>query len=248
MVCVWITHLTTKNNYMNIALCLSGQPRYVKKCHPSIYSNIIEKYNPKIFVHSWFDKNLVGKTFDYSMQYSGRNEEIRFECINEIVELYSPDRIFLQKPMEFDMSPFKEKNFELMTRPSNMMSFLYSLNKSNELKIEYEKEMGIIFDIVIRCRFDVNIKTFTINESIDQKSIFGQAAGEDLLNDQIFYSSSSTMDNISKLFSMAPLYTENKNQPHSYVPERLLDYHYNLFGIKKIIEPADRLNSNLTLF
>ena len=46
---------------MKIALCLSGQPRFINECAPFILKNICEGYDADVFFHLWFDENLQNK-------------------------------------------------------------------------------------------------------------------------------------------------------------------------------------------
>ena len=49
---------------MKLALCFSGQPRYLKECYPAIYKNLLEKYSPDVFVHTWWDESMPNKNMD----------------------------------------------------------------------------------------------------------------------------------------------------------------------------------------
>ena len=50
---------------MKIALCFSGQPRFVNECSPLITSNVIQDYNVDVFAHLWFDDDLQTKPYKY---------------------------------------------------------------------------------------------------------------------------------------------------------------------------------------
>ena len=43
---------------MKIALCFSGQPRFIKESASLIKENIIQDYDVDVFSHLWFDEGL----------------------------------------------------------------------------------------------------------------------------------------------------------------------------------------------
>ena len=50
---------------MKIALCFSGQPRFVNECAPLIKANVIQDYNVDVFAHLWFDDDLQTKPYKH---------------------------------------------------------------------------------------------------------------------------------------------------------------------------------------
>ena len=48
---------------MKIALCFSGQPRFVNECSPLIRNNVIQDYDIDVFAHLWFDDDLQTKPY-----------------------------------------------------------------------------------------------------------------------------------------------------------------------------------------
>ena len=50
---------------MKIALCFSGQPRFVNECSSLIKANVIQDYNVDVFAHLWFDDDLQTKPYKY---------------------------------------------------------------------------------------------------------------------------------------------------------------------------------------
>ena len=43
---------------MKLALCFSGQPRFVNECSDLIINNAIQDYDVDVFAHLWFDDDL----------------------------------------------------------------------------------------------------------------------------------------------------------------------------------------------
>ena len=84
-----------------------------------------------------------------------------------------------------------------------VLSMYYSIYQANKLKCEYEKENDIIFDQVVRMRFDSDI----VNDTLD----LTKTANFDLcipdirfdytgINDQFAIGSSKTMDTYSNIY------------------------------------------------
>ena len=44
---------------MKIALCFSGQPRFVNEVAPYIIKNICEEYDVDTYFHFWFDEGTL---------------------------------------------------------------------------------------------------------------------------------------------------------------------------------------------
>ena len=48
---------------MKIAVCFSGQPRFINECSPSILENVIGNYDVDVYAHLWFDEDLQTKPY-----------------------------------------------------------------------------------------------------------------------------------------------------------------------------------------
>ena len=209
---------------MKIALCFSGQPRYLKEGYPQIYKNLLEKYSPDVFVHTWWNDSMIGKKMDlpHALSYN-RTYYWKEDTIDIIKEFYSPKVLLPEKQIEFNT--YTNVDYQL-SRPSHVHSMFYSLEESNKLKIEYEKENNFIYDAVIRCRFDTIFPTFDIDfyninlEYINCFVIDGRAP-----NDQFAISTSENMNKYSTVYSS--LYEYQISGFTSFIGEELLKHHLN---------------------
>jgi len=161
---------------MRIALCLSGQPRNVRAGWDNLNSTIIqENSNLDIFVHTWWDESYVGTTFENAYaeslnktdgpQVEGIMSSIVEEDTIEVIEnLYNPREMCVEEPIEsFPQSDYKLRRerapidmYKDWTERYfyNADSMYYSINKCNEIKRKIERSEQIIYDVVIRARFD----------------------------------------------------------------------------------------------
>lgn len=171
---------------MKVALCISGLPRHVEQGFPSILGGLIKPNNPDIFIHTWLDPSQNGGG------------------LNVIMDSYKPTRIMMEPQRKFVNShwnldrmmashgrSYKRDKFVEM-----LYSSWYSVYQANQLKEQYRLENDIVYDYVIRARFDItysrplNVSEYdpeTLNisnrglpeEMIDDRFAFG---GNDIMN------------------------------------------------------------------
>ena len=157
---------------MRIALCFSGQPRYIERGAKYIKSCLLNYNEMDVFVHCWWDKQEVGK--EVYQSWGNRIDERTKDNIDEILKsVYNPVDMKIEKQIEhFEMdSELRKKRMFLLAKVSDLdkcifawQSQYHSFHQANLLKSEYEKKNGFLYDIVIRSRFDLGMKT-TLNFS-----------------------------------------------------------------------------------
>lgn len=137
---------------MKIALCLSGQPRFIEEASSYILKNVCEGYDVDVFCHFWFDEDL--QTKPYKLGECGKGEwhkqRISSDAINQVLEIYKPVAYKVEPSKSFidSLVPFQsslEKYFYgSLEDPdqkgfrdrmiNNSLSYFYSLNEVNKLK------------------------------------------------------------------------------------------------------------------
>ena len=84
---------------MKIAICFSGEPRFVNECFPLIKKNIIDvNDNIDFFIHTWFSDDIVDKKLYTNSISSFGESTIKKDVIEDINRLYNPKSIML-KPL-----------------------------------------------------------------------------------------------------------------------------------------------------
>lgn len=153
---------------MKVALCLSGQPRFLEKAYPFIQNCLIEPNNADVFFHTWFDNSLVGKRFvsnknGIPMEDAGGSFDARTPEL--LQKLYNPKSFEISTPLSLSDSNLPvdcilSTHATTYTR-SEFVSMLYSswfsIQRSNNLKELYRLQNGIHYDFVIRARFDASL-------------------------------------------------------------------------------------------
>lgn len=169
-----------------IALCLSGQPRSVELAFPYVKNNILGGNDVTVFTFSW-----------------GKNNQ-------NILDLYKPALSIVREQnvipdfSQYTRFPPPQPNWKVKDPKLSTWSQLYAIAECNELKKQYEKENNMVFDWVIRSRFDFAINTYIPFEVLDNSKLYipncRMTPERDFGNDQFAFSSSENMDNYSRCF------------------------------------------------
>ena len=171
---------------MKIALCLSGQPRSVKQGYEFVKRNILDGNDVTVFCHVWENPEVID------------------------IELYKPEAYMMEKSLTDDLSkytrfPPPQPNWKVKDPVRSTYNQLYAILKCNELKLVYEKENNIVFDWVIRSRFDFAINAKIPFEQLDNNKLHipncRMVPSRDFGNDQFAFSSSKNMDKYADTFN-----------------------------------------------
>jgi hypothetical protein len=154
---------------MRVALCISGQPRKALETYLSIYENIIKPNNADVFLHMHYDKE---NSYIEKLHLDKGICVLEKDIDEKIIELYQPVKYIIETPRNFQKPNFqipekRAQGIQSMNQHRNlsmeesrkhcvkqMTSMYYSIYKCNELKELYANENGILYDYVIRVRFD----------------------------------------------------------------------------------------------
>lgn len=187
-----------------IALCLSGQPRSIKEAYPCIKKNLIDtNQQVDVFLHCWYNNEEIGK------QFSNTSETTREEGINIVEDnvpnwlkkMYQPVATLVEVQEDFS-SKVKQEYLAARdkTNPFATFSMWTSIQRCNDLKKQYENDNNFIYDIVVRCRYDVALETpIVITDTETELHTSGYNSKTDIIEDIIFYAPSDTMDFICNL-------------------------------------------------
>lgn len=220
---------------MKIALCLSGQPRFVQEVAPYIIKNCCDGYDVDVFAHLWFDGDLQTKPYKFEGQW--QSQRLRSTAVDEVLQIYNPvshiiepSKKFIDPTIHFETSlkrywTWGEPGQEFRDRIiNNTISYYYSLNQVNNLKKAYEYDNGFKYDWVVRCRTDtilhtkINYKHYDSNV-INFSNISNQPDG--MINDWFDFGGSKVMDVFMSVFPIFDFAIEkcmNEND-NAFCPE-----------------------------
>lgn len=145
---------------MNIALCISGQPRGIPNALDYLIDNVIKPNDIQdIFMHTWYHPSLDGKPFDSAQpaQEDGRlgNWSPNTDAIirRKLGTDYNLACLSCEHPRGFDQfSDLPGRDSAVQTK---MASIFYTMWKCNEIKKIFETTNNFEYDIVIRTRLDL---------------------------------------------------------------------------------------------
>jgi hypothetical protein len=218
---------------MKIAICLSGQPRFLEKGYINISNKILSSNNDfDFFIHTWWSSDLIN-------QKSNRNYTFEDNSIEMITNLYKPKGFINQPQKMFNIK--QDVDYETLN-PISPYSMFYSIKIANYLKSFFENENNFKYDLVIRCRFDILLENINLNfDKINDNEIYLDTVGSGFPNDQFAISNSKTMDYYCSLYDNLELYY--KEGVRNFVGERILRYHLEKGNIKMIF--SDKVKNNI---
>lgn len=202
---------------MKIALCLSGQPRFVKEAYPYIKQNIIDRYDTDVFCHFWYDDNIE----NYQCKFGDTEHDLNWakyrlakDVKDQVLDLYKPKKYSYQSPIEFqnaniDTTKSFEKYFGNIQKEEfkyfhirNSHSMWYSVLQSNLLKEQYRFETNTKYDVTIRSRFDLQIGVPLQLEKLDMNLVYYEEMGQpdNMVSDWFNFSNNDNMNVYSSIF------------------------------------------------
>ena len=226
----------TNKNY-KVALCISGAIRNKEIFCNSIIEKIVKPYNPDIFI----------------CVYDGNNP-------NESKYLY--DTLKPVTMMVHNKKPQKIENKDFLENSVSMFEKIYLCN---ELKKEHENKHNFKYDVVIRIRPDLLIKSdFKIDlENINDyfyspHDLLSKNTG--FVTDKVFYGSSDTIDKavniykdlknksdkclIPEIVFKSYLKENNIEVKHILVNHKIIDYIIkNIFDINNFDDNLNSINT-----
>jgi len=145
---------------MKTALLLAGHFREILYCYPSLKEQIIDVYNPDIFISCW------NPGADFSSSINAYTQKLKDTAtIHDIIEILKPKFI---KSEDFN-SPYVDSiknrawNLDVYgpmtgeTNPVSIFCMWYKIQSASKLMQDYEELVGEKYDLVIKGRFDINI-------------------------------------------------------------------------------------------
>jgi hypothetical protein len=196
---------------MKVAVCISGQPRYLKECMPFVKQNLLN--NVDVFFHCWWDESLIGTFYDSSQPHQIGSAGSYTEDVPELLKLFNPVKFEIEKPRVFE--EVSKITSAPTAKSSSVCSMFYSKWKANSLKVQHEKDSGSVYDLVVSTRFDLFYETLIdFNQLMqykdeylilpakwqDDRELFIPGLGDYTMNDCFAISSSPNMDIYSQVY------------------------------------------------
>lgn len=226
---------------MKVAVCLTGHVRNFIDCKQSFIEQVVNKYNPDIFVHTW-DEYGYGRN---GSPTNPINEETLLAIEkNKHLGLASNTEFLRGTPKvnfgvlsdlnikELVVENYNDIEKEIITiaekvnvkwdidYPPNFISSLRKIKLCNDLRKNYEKTYGINYDIVIRTRFDLIYYDLKIEKTNNFHTPISHSYHA--VSDIFSYSSPNLMDKFCTFYDSLNEYNE---QNIHFNPHNLIMHH-----------------------
>jgi hypothetical protein len=203
-----------------IALCLSGHLRDGDKTsYPRLKEIILDKYDCDIFVSSWDINAFGGDNFNFSPTYSEKQSEA--DIITRIIDTYNPKKYNIEsgKPEWLSSLEKKWNNLRLgaghhpYPHVSPMLAMFRKIENANDLRCEYQQQTGVVYDLVIRFRFDAAPEYDFIEKNKhlweNNKTVCFGPYSNFGFNDILFFGDPDIMTLAARCFSNTPVREDN---------------------------------------
>jgi hypothetical protein len=142
---------------LKVAILLSG---HIRK--NSILEGILQFCNNSnfhIFIHTWDNLGLKGN------ETSLNDLTVKSTVMTEINKYTNLKKYDIENNKSWIESQEIKNNYFNFSSPEIFIkSQLYSINRSYKLMEEYSKENNIEYDVVLKARFDCNMKSFSLRD------------------------------------------------------------------------------------
>jgi|SRR6185436_8445953 len=208
---------------MKIAICISGHLRKFEETYPSLYFYLLKNYNCDIFIHTW---DALG----YACQYkSDSTLEVTDNKISQINNLYKPKKIIVEssyfiEELKKEADIYAPHLKDCPKHAGHMASMFYKIYACNELRKSFERENGIKYDLVVRCRSDLLFNNSIVmpTYNIQNKILMPSSLSNDhWYTDQFAVANSDSMDLYAGAYFDLPNYFSFGLE---YYPEKFLKW------------------------
>ena len=164
---------------MKLALSFFGQPRFVqnKKVLDSYKRYYLDRYDTDVFCHMWWEK---GAEYDVSSWVRIReNNFVPFNAPEIVREYYDPIVLETEPPRKFQFPSetlkFIDEKFTgkatnwKHSNYSNLLSQLYSIQRSSRALKKYMDETGVRYDFIVLARYDTIVRGVPDLEQCEEK-------------------------------------------------------------------------------
>lgn len=152
---------------MKIALCFSGQPRFIEKMN---FDNLIQEYEVDTYAHFWWDESYRGEIFAWNSSLTYPKD---YDPIEEFNNKMNPKKLIYEKYMDFDLSKFRMVS--QMEFPLSEEVVEKSIYRQKSQWTSVKKSIDLVegeYDLVVRMRTDLEFKDKVPLDKCNQDGIY----------------------------------------------------------------------------
>jgi hypothetical protein len=221
---------------MKIALCFSGQLRFVNEYHTFILENIIKLYDVDIYAHFWWNEDMLNKSFHH--EYN----DLYKENIGDFIKLYSPKKIKVDKKYSgnSDNCIYKSCENHMYLDEENCKRVILTMKSQFYSVLECYNliENADDYDFIIRLRTDCYISAPLHLHDLNKHTLYIQnsyCAGQDrkycdwfaVGNNSVMNEYSNIYNKINSIFKEGVIHIHNFMEKATSHINRI-DYEFNV--------------------
>lgn len=207
---------------MRIAVCLSGQPRFLDRTSSLMIENLINTNRAEVFLHTW-DVTEKDGPIKFGGDGGWKDYRISEGSAQKAVKIFKPISYMIEDPKQFhDPSISAEKTFEVWMNGwekeakeagedvtsysrrivNSWFSMWYSIMQSNLLCQKYALLNNFKYDAIIRCRFDLLVEQPLFVSNLDMSYLYYPVIGQPppLVSDWLNIGSTENMSVLASTF------------------------------------------------
>lgn len=210
---------------MKIALCLSGHLRKYEQTFPTLHLYLLRRFECDVFIHTW---DRMG----YASQYRQDPKlDLTSHYALQVEQMFKPKAMVIEDSSFIEELKREGDNYapHLKNVPKHvghMASMFYKIYAANELRKKYQRESGVEYDWVIRCRPDLLFHQNIFMPSYKEPGevyLSKSQCSPGWLNDQFAIAQPNEMDLYSAFFFNIPEYFRAGNE---FYPEKFMDWSF----------------------
>lgn len=152
---------------MKIAIQFFGHLRTFELCYKSIICNVLSHYDCDVFMHTWDTLDHSTVTWHNSKIHSDVNVNSLKE---KIIDIYKLKKILIEHQNIEDKGYVyaHDKKISLF----GLESMIYSMQQVNNIRIKYQKDNNVKYDVVLFIRPDVILKKVLDIKNINNNTLY----------------------------------------------------------------------------
>ena len=213
---------------MKVALCFSGQPRYIEKSYEQ-FKNILDYNDIDVFAHLWWDDSYLGKPFVWESKDRYPED---YNPLEEFVEKFKPKKLNVEahKPKEFfGYDQFPTNSLFDSSMDSDVIRSIVTRQRSQWYSINQSMSFSELedYDFIIRARTDLTFNGNIIFDKFTPDKVYMmdgaiQCGGDRHYQDWFWFGPYEYMMKINKVYDkIIPYYSAGLRHMHELIGDSI---------------------------
>ena len=207
---------------MKVALCFSGQPRYIEKSYEQFKTNILDHNDVDVYAHMWWDDSYKGKSFVWESKDKYPED---YSPMDKFNELFEPKWTFVEahKPKDyFGYGDFPTKSLFDPSMDKDVIRSIVTRQRSQWYSINWSMSHPDLddYDFVVRVRTDLTFEKPIKFSDYEPNKVYMmdgalQCGGDRHYQDWFWFGPNNYMRQINKTYDkILPFYKDGLRHMH----------------------------------